>query len=56
MPMTRTRATAAEIFAGAGDAYEGIPLELDERIRERCFGVGQGFTRDEVRAGKACLL
>ncbi len=43
-PMLRCRQTAADSAARAG-----LPLRLDERLRELDFGVAEGLTRAEMR-------
>lgn len=34
-------------------AETGLPLETDRRVRERCFGVFEGMTRDEIQSQHA---
>ena len=51
----RTQATATALYAGAAEAcgtWRDVPLKLDARLRERCFGDAQGYTRGEILAGK----
>lgn len=43
-PMLRCRQTAAD-----SAARSGLPLHLDERLRELDFGVAEGLTRAEMR-------
>ncbi len=44
-PLSRCRAFAEELAAGAG-----LPLRVDERLREVGFGVWEGRTADELNA------
>ena len=51
----RTQATTTALYAGAAEAcgtWRDVPLKLDARLRERCFGDAQGYTRGEILAGK----
>lgn len=50
-PLLRCRAFAEELAAAMG-----LPMELDERLKEVGFGAWEGRTRDEIHAEDPTLL